>query len=113
MDATERIDAVWCVDSETGQRVLIDRLTNKIITREGEVMAEPRYPVLTEAEIARQEGFRDGRASAEAEAKVEIDGLNEEILDLLQQQESLKNKIFNFVSLGMHAFIVKSESDYE
>lgn len=29
----ERVEAVWCVDSETSEQVLIDRLTNKIIAR--------------------------------------------------------------------------------
>ncbi len=27
----ETLDAVWCVESETGKQVLIDRKTNKII----------------------------------------------------------------------------------
>ncbi len=29
----ERIDAVWCRDSETGDYVLIDTITNKILMR--------------------------------------------------------------------------------
>lgn len=29
----ERIDCVWCWDSETGDKVLMDRLTNKEIGR--------------------------------------------------------------------------------
>jgi len=33
VDPNNRIEAVWCVDSETGDEVLIDRLTNKIIVR--------------------------------------------------------------------------------
>lgn len=33
IDPNERVEAVWCVDSETGEHVLIDRLTNKIIAR--------------------------------------------------------------------------------
>lgn len=34
INPNERIEAVWCVDSETSERVLIDRLTNKILIRE-------------------------------------------------------------------------------
>lgn len=33
-DPEKTLDAVWCVDSETGERVLIDRETNQIIMRE-------------------------------------------------------------------------------
>ncbi len=33
IDANERIEAVWCRDSETGDDILIDMLTNKIIVR--------------------------------------------------------------------------------
>ncbi len=29
----ETLDAIWCVDSETGQEVLIDRKTNEVIMR--------------------------------------------------------------------------------
>lgn len=32
-DQDERIYAVWCYDSETGEQALIDRKTNKIIAR--------------------------------------------------------------------------------
>jgi hypothetical protein len=32
-DPEERIDAVWCRDSETGEYVLVDRITNKEIMR--------------------------------------------------------------------------------
>lgn len=32
----ERIEAVWCVDSETGEWCLIDRLTNKVLIRQKE-----------------------------------------------------------------------------
>lgn len=35
-DPEKTLDAVWCQDSTTGERVLIDRKTNKIIMREGE-----------------------------------------------------------------------------
>lgn len=30
-DVDKTLDAVWCVDSETGRQVLIDRQTNEII----------------------------------------------------------------------------------
>ncbi len=33
IDPEETLDAVWVVDSETGQEVLIDRKRNKIIMR--------------------------------------------------------------------------------
>jgi hypothetical protein len=33
IDPTERVEAVWCKDSETCEEVLIDRITNKIIAR--------------------------------------------------------------------------------
>lgn len=33
IDPNERVEAVWCKDSETSEEVLIDRLTNKIIAR--------------------------------------------------------------------------------
>ncbi len=33
IDPNERVEAVWCVDSETGEQVLMDRLTNKPIAR--------------------------------------------------------------------------------
>ncbi len=33
-ESEERLDAVWCIDSETGEKVLIDRLTNKRILSE-------------------------------------------------------------------------------
>lgn len=36
-DSEKTIDAVWAVDSETGDEVLIDRLTNKIIARRGKL----------------------------------------------------------------------------
>lgn len=32
-DIEKTLDAVWCVDSETGEDVLMDRRTNKIIMR--------------------------------------------------------------------------------
>ena len=35
-DPEKTIDAVWCKDSETGERVLLDRLTNEVIMREGD-----------------------------------------------------------------------------
>jgi len=35
VDPEKRIDAVWCQDSTTGERVLLDRLTNQVIMREG------------------------------------------------------------------------------
>ncbi len=33
IDPNERIEAIWCVDSETGEQLLIDRLTNKIVAK--------------------------------------------------------------------------------
>ena len=33
IDPNDRIEAVWCKDSETSEEVLIDRLTNQIIAR--------------------------------------------------------------------------------
>lgn len=33
LDLDKTLDAIWCVDSETGQHVLIDRQTNEIIAR--------------------------------------------------------------------------------
>ena len=33
IDPNNRSEAVWCVNSETGEQVLIDRLTNTIIAR--------------------------------------------------------------------------------
>lgn len=35
-DPEKTIDAVWCRDSETGDYVLVDRFTNKEITRREE-----------------------------------------------------------------------------
>lgn len=32
-DPNERVEAIWCVDSETSEELLIDLLTNKIIAR--------------------------------------------------------------------------------
>lgn len=32
-DPEKTLDAVWCKDSETGEDVLIDRLTNRVIMR--------------------------------------------------------------------------------
>ncbi len=32
-DPEKTLDAVWCVDSETGERCLIDRKTSQIIVR--------------------------------------------------------------------------------
>ncbi len=32
-DIEATLDAIWCVDSETGQEVLINRRTNEIIMR--------------------------------------------------------------------------------
>lgn len=32
-DPNERIEAVWCIDSETGDEVLLDRLTSTIVMR--------------------------------------------------------------------------------
>lgn len=29
----ERVEAVWCVDSETGEQLLIDLITNKILAK--------------------------------------------------------------------------------
>lgn len=37
----DRIEAVWCKDSETGEEVLIDILTNRIVARknsQGEIV---------------------------------------------------------------------------
>ncbi len=33
IDPNERIEAIWCIDSETGEQLLIDRLTNKIVAK--------------------------------------------------------------------------------
>lgn len=33
IDPNNRVDAVWCVNSETGERVLVDRITNTIIAK--------------------------------------------------------------------------------
>lgn len=33
LDPNERLEAVWCKDSETSEEVLIDQFTNKIIAR--------------------------------------------------------------------------------
>lgn len=33
IDPNDRVEAVWCVDSETGEQVLMDCLTNKLIAR--------------------------------------------------------------------------------
>jgi hypothetical protein len=35
-DSEEPIDAVWCQDSETGEKVLLDRKTGQVIMREGD-----------------------------------------------------------------------------
>lgn len=35
-DPEQTLDAVWCQDSETGERVLIDRQTNQVIMRESD-----------------------------------------------------------------------------
>lgn len=32
-DLDKTLDAVWCVDSETGEKVLMDRQTNQVIAR--------------------------------------------------------------------------------
>ncbi len=41
MDESEKtLDAVWCIDSETGEKVLIDRLTNKTIMKYWETKRE-------------------------------------------------------------------------
>lgn len=37
-DPEKTIDAVWTVDSETGDEVLIDRITNLIIARRGKII---------------------------------------------------------------------------
>lgn len=34
VDPNRRVDAVWCSDSETGGRYLIDRLTGQVIAQE-------------------------------------------------------------------------------
>lgn len=34
LDQEETLDAQWCTDSDTGERVLIDRKTNQIIMRD-------------------------------------------------------------------------------
>lgn len=33
IDPNDRVEAVWCINSETGEQVLIDRITNTIIAR--------------------------------------------------------------------------------
>ena len=33
MDVNKTLDAVWCVNSETGEKVLMDRQTNEVIAR--------------------------------------------------------------------------------
>lgn len=33
IDPNESIEGVWCIDSETSERCLIDRKTNKILVR--------------------------------------------------------------------------------
>lgn len=35
-DPEKTLDAIWCQDSTTGERVLIDRQTNQVIMREGD-----------------------------------------------------------------------------
>ena len=32
-DVNKTLDAIWCIDSETGEKVLMDRQTNKPIAR--------------------------------------------------------------------------------
>lgn len=36
IDPNERLDAVWCVDSETGEQILMNRETNKPIAKKDE-----------------------------------------------------------------------------
>lgn len=33
INPNERMEAIWCKDSETNEEMLIDRLTNKIIAK--------------------------------------------------------------------------------
>ncbi len=33
IDMDKTIDAIWCIDSETGEEVLIDRKDNQILAR--------------------------------------------------------------------------------
>lgn len=36
VDPNERIEATWCLDAETGEWCLLDRITNKVIIRQKE-----------------------------------------------------------------------------
>lgn len=36
-DANKTVDAVWCVDSETGKKFLLDRKTGQVLTTEDEI----------------------------------------------------------------------------
>lgn len=33
MDANDRFEADWCIDSETGEQILVDRATKEILAR--------------------------------------------------------------------------------
>lgn len=33
VDPNERVEAVWCIDSESGEELLIDLVTSKILAR--------------------------------------------------------------------------------
>ncbi len=35
VDPNDPLDAIWCVNSETGERVLIDRIANRRIAHKG------------------------------------------------------------------------------
>jgi hypothetical protein len=36
MKADERLEAIWCIDSETGEQILVDLHTNEIIAKKNE-----------------------------------------------------------------------------
>jgi hypothetical protein len=85
MDMNERIDAVWCVDSETGEKCLVDRLTNQVIAR-GDY----------------RQGYEQGRLDAFTITDDEIVGLKEVLNDLQEQLAVLKKRLAAYVQLGQN-----------
>ncbi len=40
INPTDRVEAIWCVDNETGKKYLIDLITGKILGDENDITRE-------------------------------------------------------------------------
>ncbi len=107
MNINERINAKWCIDSETGEDVLMDLETNRPLYRGDRRI----WNSTSEAAMTYQDAYNKGRKDAFQVADAEQLELREEIEDLREENRKLNKSMVNFVRLGMTLFRVEAPNE--